>query len=146
MPLGAPHWCPGSKAPRELTRQIRNHLLLLDSTRLDIRIKSQTHDCNGKAEPKEPQYNFEEFTDFHGLGGTWSKLAVPAGMPSRTKQLPMRKVETLCDLYETLTITQAIIYCNTRRKVGLLVFTLRQKRFQIRPVVGKKAWIDSRLP
>merc|ERR1711964_788232 len=27
------------------------------------------------------------------------------------------KVETLSDLYETLTITQAIIYCNTRRKV-----------------------------
>ena len=30
-------------------------ILLLDSTRLDIRIKSQEHDCNGKAEPKEPQ-------------------------------------------------------------------------------------------
>ena len=30
-------------------------LLLLDSTRLDIRIKSQGHDCNGKAGPKEPQ-------------------------------------------------------------------------------------------
>jgi hypothetical protein len=28
------------------------------------------------------------------------------------------KVDTLCDLYETLTITQAIIYCNTRRKAG----------------------------
>merc|ERR1719305_1641191 len=28
-----------------------------------------------------------------------------------------RKLDTLCDLYETLTITQAIIYCNTRRKV-----------------------------
>ena len=27
------------------------------------------------------------------------------------------QVETLSDLYETLTITQAIIYCNTRRKV-----------------------------
>jgi translation initiation factor 4A len=27
------------------------------------------------------------------------------------------KFDTLCDLYETLTITQAIIYCNTRRKV-----------------------------
>merc|ERR1712100_509840 len=27
------------------------------------------------------------------------------------------KLDTLCDLYETLTITQAIIYCNTRRKV-----------------------------
>ena len=27
------------------------------------------------------------------------------------------KLDTLCDLYETLTITQAIIYSNTRRKV-----------------------------
>ena len=27
------------------------------------------------------------------------------------------KLETLIDLYKTLTITQAIIYCNTRRKV-----------------------------
>merc|ERR1719193_494876 len=26
------------------------------------------------------------------------------------------KLDTLCDLYETLTITQAIIYCNTRKK------------------------------
>merc|ERR1712085_209831 len=30
------------------------------------------------------------------------------------------KLDTLCDLYETLTITQAIIYCNTRRKVDFL--------------------------
>jgi len=30
------------------------------------------------------------------------------------------KLETLCDLYETLTITQAIIYCNTRRKVDFV--------------------------
>jgi len=30
------------------------------------------------------------------------------------------KFETLCDLYETLTIVQAIIYCNTKRKVKWL--------------------------
>jgi superfamily II DNA/RNA helicase len=30
------------------------------------------------------------------------------------------KLDTLCDLYATLTITQAIIYCNTRRKVDYL--------------------------
>ena len=27
------------------------------------------------------------------------------------------KFDTLCDLYDTLTITQAVIFCNTRRKV-----------------------------
>jgi len=30
------------------------------------------------------------------------------------------KLDTLCDLYETLTITQAVIFCNTRRKVDWL--------------------------
>merc|ERR1712023_18634 len=39
------------------------------------------------------------------------------------------KVDTLCDLYETLTITQAIIYCNTRRKVDMLYESLTQKDF-----------------
>lgn len=29
------------------------------------------------------------------------------------------KFDTLCDLYDTLTITQAVIFCNTRRKVGI---------------------------
>jgi hypothetical protein len=29
------------------------------------------------------------------------------------------KFDTLCDLYDTLTITQAVIFCNTRRKVLL---------------------------
>ena len=27
------------------------------------------------------------------------------------------KFDTLCDLYDTLTVTQAVIFCNTRRKV-----------------------------
>ncbi len=29
------------------------------------------------------------------------------------------KFDTLCDLYDTMTITQAVIFCNTKRKVGL---------------------------
>merc|ERR1711912_52081 len=37
------------------------------------------------------------------------------------------KVDTLCDLYETLTITQAIIYCNTRRKVDFLSDELQER-------------------
>lgn len=39
------------------------------------------------------------------------------------------KFDTLCDLYDTLTITQAVIFCNTKRKVrghlALPVFVLR---------------------
>jgi len=41
------------------------------------------------------------------------------------------KFDTLCDLYETLTITQAIIYCNTRRKVDMLRDKMVQKDFTI---------------
>ncbi|CAE7793398.1 unnamed protein product, partial [Symbiodinium sp. KB8] len=37
------------------------------------------------------------------------------------------KLETLCDLYDTLTITQAIIYCNTRRKVDWLTDEMRKR-------------------
>merc|ERR1719478_1546005 len=39
------------------------------------------------------------------------------------------KLDTLCDLYETLTITQAIIYCNTRRKVDWLTDRMSEKDF-----------------
>lgn len=31
------------------------------------------------------------------------------------------KFDTLCDLYDTLTITQAVIFCNTKRKVCVCV-------------------------
>lgn len=31
------------------------------------------------------------------------------------------KFDTLCDLYDTLTITQAVIFCNTKRKVSFIV-------------------------
>lgn len=31
------------------------------------------------------------------------------------------KLDTLCDLYETLAITQSVIFANTRRKVGLVL-------------------------
>merc|ERR1719245_144867 len=41
------------------------------------------------------------------------------------------KLDTLCDLYETLTITQAIIYCNTRRKVDFLADEMQKRDFTI---------------
>mmetsp|Transcript_33101 Transcript_33101/g.79806 ORF Transcript_33101/g.79806 Transcript_33101/m.79806 type:complete len:388 (+) Transcript_33101:71-1234(+) len=41
------------------------------------------------------------------------------------------KIDTLCDLYETLTITQAIIYCNTRRKVDYLADQMSKRDFTI---------------
>jgi translation initiation factor 4A len=46
------------------------------------------------------------------------------------------KFETLCDLYETLTITQAIIYCNTRRKVDWLTEQMNGKDFTVSSMHG----------
>jgi len=41
------------------------------------------------------------------------------------------KLETLCDLYETLTITQSVIFANTRRKVDWLTEKMRSKDFSV---------------
>merc|ERR1711953_1516128 len=41
------------------------------------------------------------------------------------------KLETLCDLFEVLTISQSIIYCNTRRKVDYLEQQMTQRDFTV---------------
>lgn len=41
------------------------------------------------------------------------------------------KFETLCDLYDTLTITQAVIFCNTKRKVTWLATKMREANFTV---------------
>mmetsp|Transcript_48757 Transcript_48757/g.89931 ORF Transcript_48757/g.89931 Transcript_48757/m.89931 type:complete len:394 (+) Transcript_48757:63-1244(+) len=41
------------------------------------------------------------------------------------------KLDTLCDLYETLTISQCIIYANYRRKVDNLAHELRKRDFAV---------------
>jgi translation initiation factor 4A len=46
------------------------------------------------------------------------------------------KLDTLCDLYETLTITQAIIYCNTRRKVDFLTEKMQERDFPVSATHG----------
>jgi len=46
------------------------------------------------------------------------------------------KLDTLCDLYETLTITQAVIFCNTRRKVDWLTEKMHAKDFTVSAMHG----------
>ena len=41
------------------------------------------------------------------------------------------KFDTLVDLYETVTVTQAVIFCNTKRKVDWLTEKLRQQNFTV---------------
>ncbi|KAG0146984.1 hypothetical protein CROQUDRAFT_656622 [Cronartium quercuum f. sp. fusiforme G11] len=46
------------------------------------------------------------------------------------------KLDTLCDLYETVTITQAVIFCNTRRKVDWLQEKLTAREFTVSSMHG----------
>ncbi|KAL6547658.1 hypothetical protein OROHE_009363 [Orobanche hederae] len=46
------------------------------------------------------------------------------------------KFDTLCDLYDTLTITQAVIFCNTKRKVDWLTAKMRENNFTISSMHG----------
>lgn len=45
------------------------------------------------------------------------------------------KLDTLCDLYETVTITQAVIFCNTRRKVDWLTEKMHSREFTVSAMV-----------
>jgi len=46
------------------------------------------------------------------------------------------KFDTLCDLYDTLTITQAVIFCNTKRKVEWLTEKMREANFTVSSMHG----------
>lgn len=46
------------------------------------------------------------------------------------------KFDTLCDLYDTLTITQAVIFCNTKQKVTWLADKLKENHFTVSAMHG----------
>lgn len=46
------------------------------------------------------------------------------------------KFDTLCDLYDTLTITQAVIFCNTQAKVDWLATKMRESNFTVASMHG----------
>jgi len=46
------------------------------------------------------------------------------------------KFDTLCDLYDTLVITQAVIFCNTRKKVEWLTDKMRKANFMVASMHG----------
>jgi ATP-dependent RNA helicase len=47
------------------------------------------------------------------------------------------KFDTLCDLYDTLTITQAVIFCNTKKKVDFLAAKMRENNFTVSAMHGE---------
>uniref|UniRef100_A0A915KZI6 RNA helicase n=1 Tax=Romanomermis culicivorax TaxID=13658 RepID=A0A915KZI6_ROMCU len=46
------------------------------------------------------------------------------------------KLETLSDLYATISITQAVIFCNTRRKVDFLTAEMRKRKYTVSAMHG----------
>lgn len=46
------------------------------------------------------------------------------------------KFDTLCDLYDTLTITQAVIFCNSKKKVEWLTNQMRKSNFTVSAMHG----------
>lgn len=55
------------------------------------------------------------------------------------------KLDTLCDLYETLTITQAVIFVNTRRKVDWLTEKMHSRDFTVSSIHGDMEQKDREL-
>jgi len=49
----------------------------------------------------------------------------------------VNKFPTLYDMYATLTVTQAVIFCNTRRIVEPLTKRLREKEFIVSAIHGE---------
>jgi translation initiation factor 4A len=47
------------------------------------------------------------------------------------------KFESLCDLYETVTITQAVIFCNTQRQVDWLTEQMTAREFTVLAMVRR---------
>ncbi|KAI9093829.1 eukaryotic initiation factor 4A-III [Phlyctochytrium arcticum] len=46
------------------------------------------------------------------------------------------KLDTLCDLFETVTVAQAVIFCNTRRKVDWLTEKMQSREFAVSAMHG----------
>ena len=62
-----------------------------------------------------------------------SKLKIPM----RTNVNTCFQLETLCDLYETVTITQCVIFLNTRKKVEYLTQQLNKRDFTVSCMHGE---------
>jgi translation initiation factor 4A len=55
------------------------------------------------------------------------------------------KLDTLCDLYETVTIAQAIIYCNTKKTVNWLTDQMEKRYFTVSAIHGDMSQIEREL-
>merc|ERR1719341_2701376 len=80
---------------------------------------------------------------FRHLSSEIQVILLSATMPQEERE--EWKIDTLCDLYETLTITQAVIFCNTRRKVEWLMEKMTQRDFTVSAMHGEMEMRDRQL-
>ena len=76
----------------------------------------------------------------HACAPTWHAPPPTRGLTRFASRAAVEreewKFDTLCDLYDTLTITQAVIFCNTRRKVDWLTEKMRAANFTVSSMHG----------
>lgn len=137
-------------------------LLVLDEadTMLDRGFKEQIYDVFSCGLPRDVQVGlFSATMPMDALELTSKFMRDPAVILVKAEELTLDgisqyyvavdredwKLDTLCDLYETLTITQAIIYCNKRRQVDWLTEQLLRRDFTVSSTHGEMDMRDRQL-
>lgn len=46
------------------------------------------------------------------------------------------KLDTLCDIYDTISVSQSVIFCNAKRKVDWLTQMMEQREFTVSAIVS----------
>ena len=77
-------------------------------------------------------------------GGGWLTAAPGVGIDVKQFYIGVEeKLDTLCDLYETLTITHAVVFCNTSDTVDWLTEQMRDHGFDVSGLVSDLPWCFS---
>ncbi|RTG84854.1 ATP-dependent RNA helicase [Schistosoma bovis] len=105
---------------RELASQIQKVILALGDY-----MNVQCHACYGGTNIGEDIRKLDYGQ--HVISGTPGRVFV---------EREEWKFDTLCDLYDTLTVTQSVIFCNTKRKVAWLTEKMLKNNFTVASMHG----------
>ncbi|KAI0294239.1 P-loop containing nucleoside triphosphate hydrolase protein [Multifurca ochricompacta] len=133
---------------RELAQQIQKVVIALGDY-----MSVECHACVGGTNVREDMAKLQEgvqdqiYEVFQLLPQDTQVVLLSATMPADVLEVTKKfmrepqfyiavekeewKLDTLCDLYETVTITQAVIFCNTRRKVDWLTEKMHGREFTV---------------
>merc|ERR1712166_1566652 len=140
------HCCIGGKSIGEDIRKLDNGVHLVSGTpgrvfdmikRRNLRTRSIKMFALDEADEMLSQGFKEQIYDvYRYLPPATQVVLTSATLPNEVLEMTT-KFDTLCDLYDTLTITQAVIFCNTRRKVGWLGGKMREANFTVAAMHGE---------